>query len=391
MQSALHTKLSGVLVKSLFKAGAGVRALTERARGSSYVVAGKLCRFEHNGLRGILDLGVKTAHNTCKRNGSVTVADNQVCGSKLEFLFVKRRDLLALRRTANDDLRVLKICHIKSVHRLTEFLENVVGNIHHVGDRVYSDKRQTAAHPRGRLTYLNVGNVVSDIAGAKIGSLNGHVEIKICTVLDVVKGGHLELLAQNCRNLAGDTDNALAVGTVCGNSNVKNVVIKTENGLYVGAQGCVCGKHKQTVVACAGVHILGNTDLNARAKHTLGINSAELALFNGHNALNGHVVLCRRINGRAHESHGESAANANVVRAAADLEGATLAAVNGADVNVCVGDKLAGLDLTYYHARNIFSYFNKLLNLEANGEQKSLQLLGGNVNVYVFTKPTKRC
>ena len=232
---------------------------------------------------------------------------------------------------------------------------------------------------------------MSDIAGAKIGSLNGHVEIKICAVLDVVKGGHLELLAQNCRNLASDTDNALAIGAVCSNSNVENVVIKTENGLYVGAQGCVCGKHKQTVVACAGVHILGNADLNARAKHTLGINSAELALFDGHNALDGHVILGSCVNRCAHKSHGISAADSHVVRAAADLEGTLLAAVNGANMNVCIGNKFAGQNLAYNNPRNVFSYFVKLLDLKANREQKSLKLFCGNVNVYVFTKPTKRC
>ena len=109
VKRTLHTELGGVFVHALFKAGGGIGGLTERTGGLADIVACKLRRFKQDIGRSILDFRVQTAHNTCQRNRLVTVADDEVFRIQLEFLFVKRCDLLAFLCSANNDFGVFKI------------------------------------------------------------------------------------------------------------------------------------------------------------------------------------------------------------------------------------------------------------------------------------------
>ena len=103
------------------------------------------------------------------------------------------------------------------------------------------------------------------------------------------------------------------------------------------------------------------------------------------------MILCRGIYGRSYEGNGISAACFYVIRAAADLKSTLVSAVNGADVYVRIGNKLAGLYLAYDNPRNILAKLDKLFNLKAYRKQKSLKFLCGNVYINIILKPTKRC
>ena len=176
VQRTLHTELCGIFVHTLFKAGRRIGGLTERAGRLTDIVARKLCSFKEDICSRILDFGVQTAHDTCQRNRLVTVTDDEVFGGELEFLFIERNDRFAFLCTADNDLGVFQIVQIKRVHRLSEFLENIVRDIDNIGNCVDADKRQSSSHPCRRRLDLDIGNIVRDIARAEIGRFDCDVE-----------------------------------------------------------------------------------------------------------------------------------------------------------------------------------------------------------------------
>jgi hypothetical protein len=96
------------------------------------------------------------------------------------------------------------------------------------------------------------------------------------------------------------------------------------------------------------------------------------------------VVTACGINGRANQRGGELLARFDVVRAAAYLESAVLAAVDRAYVQVCFRNGFASLHKTYYDLGDVLSDFMELFYLETAGEKLVLQLLGSAVDLYIF-------
>ena len=103
---------------------------------------------------------------------------------------------------------------------------------------------------------------MTDVSGAKIRSGYSDVEVDLNIALCVIKSRLLNGLAKNCSNLTCDTEDRLAVRSVCRDGNVENIIVKAKDRLYVCTRNGVSRKNQKSVVACAGEHILGNTDLN---------------------------------------------------------------------------------------------------------------------------------
>ena len=188
-------------------------------------------------------------------------------------------------------------------------------------------------------------------------------------------------------DLARYAQNALAVGSVGCHGYVKDVIIEAQNGLYVLAVAAGGGEEEKAVVVCALKHIPVHAQLHARAQHAERIYAAQLALLYRHHALNGHVVLCGGVDGRALQRHGRLYACFNVVGSAAYLKYALISAVNFADVQVRSLYGLALGDFADVNSRNILAYFCQFFNFKSARKELFLKLFGGNVYIYIIFKP----
>ena len=270
------------------------------------------------------------------------------------------------------------------MHRLTEFFQNIVCNVNDIGNRIDANKRKSSSHPCGCSINLDVGNIMCNITRAEVGCFDGDMKGNITSVFGVGQIGHLERLFQYSRNFSCDTDDRLAVGTVCRDADIENIVIQPQNRLDIGAERCICGQNEQSVVAGTRIHVLGDTEFCSGAEHTVGFLSAELTLFDGHDTFDGDMVLCRCIDGCADHGNGESAADTDVVRAAADLLYAVFAKVYGTDMDMGIGNQLAGENFTDNNAGDVRADFLQFFYLKTGGEQKTFQFLCRNVNIDVF-------
>ena len=242
VQGACHTQLGGILGDALLVMAGSVGVLTQTAGGLADVVTGELGAFKQQLGGAVLDFAVQTAHNTGQRHGLGAVADDKVIGGQGELFFVQGGDLLAVLGTAHDDLAAFQRVHIKGVHRLTDLQHDIVGNVHNVGDAAQPAQCQPAAHPARRLAGGDVVNIMSDVARAKVGRFHGDGQARLGGFADgVVRCGHLQRLAQHGGNLTRNAQNALAVGAVGGDGNIKDIIVKPHNVLNGSAGYGVLG------------------------------------------------------------------------------------------------------------------------------------------------------
>ena len=217
---------------------------------------------------------------------------------------------------------------------------------------------------------------MSDVARAKVGRFHGDGQARLGGFADgVVRCGHLQRLAQHGGNLTRNAQNALAVGAVGGDGNIKNVIVKPHNILDGGAGYGVLGQVQQTVYLSAGVQVIIQTQLGAAAQHTVGLD-AHKGLCLDFNAAGQRGAVQR--GGRVHTG-------VNIGSAGGDLDIVTvIAAIHLADVQVgallrdTLGDN-ADNDLA-----DLAAEVDEFLDLKAAVKQLALQLLGGDVDIYIL-------
>ena len=115
------------------------------------------------------------------------------------------------------------------MHRLTNFIHNIVSNINYIRDWFLTDKSKSSLHPVWRFSNLNIIYIVAYISWADILCLYCNLEaflLNIC--LCVVCSRHLKRLIKYCSNFSCKTEDALAVRSVSCNRYIKDVIIKTK-------------------------------------------------------------------------------------------------------------------------------------------------------------------
>ena len=385
MQRTLQSELRCILIDALFKALGAVGMLTERTSGLADVVAHELCGFKHHIGGVILDLGIQTAHDACERNRLLTVTDHKMIRIQLEFLFIERDNRLILLCSADDDLSVRKLTQIECVHRLTDFLEDIVRDIDDIGDGADADECQSAAHPLRRLRNLHITDIVCLITRAEIRCLDRHFEaVETGSIRRIVNSRHFERLAECRCNLTRNAEDAHAVRTVCGDRNIVEPVIQPGHFLDIGTDRRILRQHEQTAVIRARIEVVIQTDLHAGAEHTLRFKALELALLDLHGAGDGHMVALGLIDLCADECRRIFAACADIIGAAADLECAVFAAVHLTHMEMCLGNRLASGHKTDHNAGDFFTGLRQRLDLKAAVKESGFQLLRRNININVF-------
>ena len=203
------------------------------------------------------------------------------------------------------------------------------------------------------------------------------------------KIGRFERLIQNRRHFSCDTENTLAIGTVCRNGNIKNPIVKTDNFLDILAHGCVLCQVKQAVYFRSGIEIVVDAKFFARAKHTEGFHAAKLALFNLFDPV-GVLFKHRRITfhyRRIVERTGRFHTNVYVGRARDNLQFSAVlfTAIHNANLHVvAVGMGRKRLNLAYDYTVNLFAEIGKFFHLKTTGKKLFRKLLRRNIYVYVI-------
>ena len=274
VQGAGHAQLGGIFADALLVMGGSIRVLAKAAGGLADVIACKLGRFKQQlgGFR--LDLAVQAAHNAGQGNRLFAIADDQVLGGQGKLLAVQRGDLLAVLGTAHNDLAAFQRVHIKGVHRLADFQHDIVGDIHHVGNAAQAAQGQLAAHPARRFTGGDVAHIVAQVARAQVRCFHRNAQARVLVIAHGVIGGrHFQGLVQHSGNFACNAQNALAVGTVGGDGDIKDIIIQPNNLLNGGSGHGIFGQVQQAVYLSAGVQVLVQTQFLAGAEHTVGFNA----------------------------------------------------------------------------------------------------------------------
>ncbi len=103
IERSAHCLFGSVFVYALFKQCRGIRVLSQRPCGLSHVIAREFRRLEQNFVRVGFYFAVESAHNAGKCARLVLVANNKVFRIKLELFFVKRCNLFAVFRAADNN------------------------------------------------------------------------------------------------------------------------------------------------------------------------------------------------------------------------------------------------------------------------------------------------
>ena len=384
MQGTLHGHDCCIFIDTLGEAHAGVGNLTQRLRTLTDVVMSELRCLEHDRRGGIQDLGIETAHDACQCDRLLPITDNKVFCGQCELFLIEGNDLLAFFCTADMDLAAFKIREIESMHRLAEFLKDIVRNIYDIGDRGASDESQTALHPCRRLSDLDIGNIVADISRAQILCRYADIERDLHIGLGIVECRLFERLAENGSDFTCNTEDALAVRTVCRDRDIEDIVIEPQDRLYIRTRFRIFRKYQKSVITGTREHILTDTDLDAGAEHTIGIVSSEFTLADGHQAFYSYVIFRGRIHLRADQRERVLSAGGNIIRAAADLQCAVGSCIHLTKMEMCSLDRITSLHETYDNITDVVSDLVLLFYLETTGKELLLQFIRGNIDIYII-------
>ena len=381
VQRAGHAQFGGVLADALLIVTGSIGVLAKAACGLADVVTGELGGLKEELGRSVLDFAVEAAHNAGQCNRLIAVTDDKVLVGQRELLAVQCRDALTVRGAADNNLAAFQRIHIECVHRLTDFQHDVVGDVHHVGDAAQAAQGKAAAHPAGGFPGGDVAHIVADIARAEVGRFHGNVQARVLIIAcGVIGSGHFEGLIQHGSNLAGDAENALAVRTVGGDGDVKDVIVQSDHLLNGGAGDGIFGQVEQSVNLGAGIEVLIEAQFLAGAEHTVGLNAHQGFGLNFDAA--GQCGAVKRGGGvHTRINVGCTGGNLNVM--------AVIAAVHLADVQVGALLRDALGDNTDNDFGNFGGEVNEFLDLETAVKQLLFQFLGGNVNIHILFEPAE--
>ena len=369
VEGARHGFAGRVFVHALFVPVRGVGGLTEGAGGVPDIVARELGALKEHLCRRRLDLTVEPPHDARESDRLFRIADDEHLGVQRKFLFVEGGDLFACRGAAHDDLFTREVGEVKGVHRLTELGQDIVRDIDDGVDRLVPRQEQAAPHPQRGAHDFNVFYIMTDVARAEIGCLDGDVD----RVLALRRGGVVPVglgqgSVQLCRELARDAEDGLTVRQVGSDGDVPHLVVEAEDGLDVRPGGGVLRQEQDAVHAGALKPVVVDTELLAGAEHPVRRRAEELTVLDGDD-----LALAPE-DGRAVERDGDVVARLDVGGAGDNLDVLTVgAAVHMTDVQVLGVLHLLNRDEPPDdHPGDIRRGAAALLDLQPAGEQARL-------------------
>ena len=173
------------------------------------------------------------------------------------------------------------------MHRLAVFQHQIVGDVHDIVDRTYSQSAEAFPHPTGRGLYPDVFDNTGTVNGAQLGSLDFYIQHALAgTVTGFYFGGvELQRLFKGSGGLSCQTDDREAVGTVGGDLKLHAGVVEADgftDGLAQSQIAAVLfGQDENAVFYRRGEIMSGETQLSQRAQHTILGAGHDLDIFIG--------------------------------------------------------------------------------------------------------------
>ena len=250
-------------VKALFVAHGGVGSVSKTSRGFSDRNSVKGCRLKRKRVRIVNDFRIKSAHDTCDGDGCVVVANHQRVLVNVSFNAVKGFELKRGIKSLDSDF--LNPSGVESVHRLTHFKHEIVGQVGEEVDRSHSAVIKTDSHVRRADISCDIFKLKTGISVAE-GILNLHVHLRQILILaEVNRVKLLERSACQSGKLSCNSVVTPKVGTVRQRLvvNLKNNIVNGKNILDVRA---VC---KALVKLHNARIVVAHADFLLRAAHTV--------------------------------------------------------------------------------------------------------------------------
>ncbi len=103
---------------------------------------------EHDGRRGVTDLGVQTAHDAAEPDGRVAgVANEEVVAGEGAVLSIERGEVLTVAGETDSEPSPAERLEVVGVVRLVEFQHHVVADVDDVADRTHAGGGESPRHP----------------------------------------------------------------------------------------------------------------------------------------------------------------------------------------------------------------------------------------------------
>ena len=324
--------------------------------------------FQKHAAAFVRDLRGQATHDSGQGHGPRGVADKSVARFQHAFLPVQSHQAFTLGGRSHNNAAAFQLVAVKGVQRLAQFHQNIVGDVHQVGNGAHPHGVQPVAHPGGRGHDPGVFQHAAGIGRAQIAvrhlyrKFRGHVGAG----LPHLEGGQGQGQAIGRRHFAREAQHRQAVAPVGGDADVQHLAVEVvgfdeafaRSGLASGPVGF--GQDQDAAV------ILGKAQFTLGTDHAERGHPAQFGLFDGEAARQG----------GPHRSHGHQLTGGHVGRAAYDGEGFALPHVHRGHMQmVRVGVHVAGQHPPQHHVFDTLVGTDHFLQLQAEHGQPFAQFL----------------
>ena len=233
---------------------------------------------QQDGLRILPDFAARPAHHAGHRDRFPGIGDEQGVGGEPALDLVEGRHLLPLAGEPHDDPLLGQQRLVEGMQRFAALEHDEIGDVDHVVDGAHAGESQPLLHPVGRGADSHPLEHPGGVAWASPGIFDVHPGPLFhgrAAFLERRLGQAQGQPAQG-RHLAGDADDAEAVGTVGGDLQVQYGLGRAQDLGQRGPGGQGVREYEQ-----AGV-VVRETQFVLRAEHALGGLAPDLRLLELH-------------------------------------------------------------------------------------------------------------
>ena len=144
---------SNIRINTSFKTERSIRIQAMTTGGLAHPGRMKISTFEEYIFGIFRRTGIQSAKHSGDTHGLFFVADHQVAFAQLAFYTVQSDKRGTFRHCLHNDFTALNLVGIEAVKRLTECMNNIVRNIHHIINGTQADDTELVLQPLRTLLY----------------------------------------------------------------------------------------------------------------------------------------------------------------------------------------------------------------------------------------------
>ena len=262
------------------------------------------------------------------------------------------------------------------MHRLTDFYQYIIGNIHDCIQSIMSHCNQSSLHPQRRFHIFYIINIMAQITRTDILVNDFYTDIRVGGSILCI--GHIRIFyffSKESSHFSGNTEYRLAVRTVRGNGNVKYIIIQSQISFDIFSNWSIFVKNHDSVDICSRIPVFGNSKFFSGTEHAVRHHIFHLSRCDFHAVRK----LCANETGR------NLCTLEDIIRTCQDQVIFTMyPTVYMTDIKMCSFIFFNRSYFTYINFLNIFSEIFNTLYFKACGKKLLFQFLRGNINIYIF-------